>query len=117
MVLVLNFLKSGTMAKTTKTSRPLHTFLNATGKKLVKLSNRVNVILHAIKKEKPYDIDFIKVENDYRRLNHGCIDEFSLNYSFGWHAMHKKLNNMESKEALYLEVRNYLVNLEENGKI
>ncbi|SEM06653.1 hypothetical protein SAMN04487910_4031 [Aquimarina amphilecti] len=38
------------------------------------------------------------------------IDEFSMNYSFGYHS-YNNIDDLQSKEAMFIEVKSYLKNL------
>jgi hypothetical protein len=52
----------------------------------------------------PFQLNKGKLILDYRKHGRTGPEEFALNYSFGWHALHHKLDDTESKQALFLLV-------------
>jgi len=84
-------------------------FLNTVDIQSSEIVDKVNAILKAEKELKPYQLNWKDIQKQYHELGGGDIDEFSFNYVFGYHAIHRKLGNRTSKEAMYLEVRSYLL--------
>lgn len=88
----------------------------------LKLGNSANPFFHSLKDHsrstKLYSINFSNVKSRFieeikNYKNHPeliDINEFSMNYSFGYHFLHK-IDNMNSKEAMYLEIKDYLNSL------
>ncbi|WP_298541968.1 hypothetical protein [uncultured Aquimarina sp.] len=64
---------------------------------------------------KLYTINYSNIERRFAEeienyKNHPeliSIDEFSMNYSFGYHSSNN-IDDMYSKEAMFIEVKNYL---------
>lgn len=88
-------------------------FLRGTRKQLEKLNKKVNQI-----SDKLYAINYTnlkrrfieEIENYKNNPELIDINEFSMNYSFGYHSCNN-IDDMNSKEAMYIEVRSYLKNL------
>lgn len=91
-------------------------FLRANGSKLSKMLNRVNIIMEALVDAKPYRLDWDHVLSEYDKLGVGDVVEFASSYSFAWHAMNGKLNDDASKQAMYLEIIDGVVQQRKNVK-
>ena len=91
-------------------------FLRAKGSKLSKMWDKVNLIMEALVDAKPYRLDWDHVLSEYDKLGVGDIAEFASSYSFAWHAMNGKLNDDASKQAMYLEIIDGVVQRRKNVK-
>lgn len=69
-----------------------------------KALQKVNDILQGIVDSKPYVLDWEHVLAEYDKLGVGDVAEFASGYTFGWHAMNGKLDDDTSKQAMYLEI-------------
>lgn len=92
-------------------------FINAVGEKFDNLAQKANHILLGINESKAYLMRYEEIKEEYRELcKNGDIDEFSSSYAFKYH-IGRKFDSPESREAMYLEVRQYLLNLRQLGEI
>lgn len=91
-------------------------FLNAFGDTLKKMNEKVNRIIDNFNNEKLYVIDYENLVKEYYKLGLGDIDEFCSNYVFSRH-LGQPFDSPESREAMYLEVRDFLWDLKNNGHI
>ncbi len=91
-------------------------FLNAVGDTLKKMNEKVNRIIDNFNNEKLYVIDYNDLVEEYHQLGLGDIDEFCSNYVFSRH-LGRPHDSPESREAMYLEVRDFLWDLKENGHL
>ncbi|MEM8510441.1 MAG: hypothetical protein AAF717_21585 [Bacteroidota bacterium] len=87
-----------------KINKSRFNFLRAEGSLLDKALQKVNMILEGVVDAKPYVLDWEHVLSEYDKLGIGDVAEFSSSYTFGWHAMNGKLDNDASKQAMYLEI-------------
>lgn len=91
-------------------------FLNLVGKSLTKVNEKVNRIIDNFNNEKLYVIDFNDLVKEYRELGLGDIDEFCSSYVFARH-IGQPNDSPESREAMYLEVKDFLYDLKNNGHL
>ncbi len=90
-------------------------FLKGTWKQLVKLNLSVYRIIENLNNDKLYAINYSNlrkrfVEELEKYKSHPeliDIDEFSMNYSFGYHT-YNNIDDMNSKEAMFIEVKRYI---------
>ncbi len=82
-------------------------FLHASDNKLTLLKERVHSIISK-KNNKPYIIDYKKLVIDYQKFSHGCINEFSTNYTFGFFMTNTSIDSPENREAYFLEIKKFL---------
>ncbi len=93
-------------------------FLKGNWKPLKKLNNKVNQLIANFNTNKLYAVNYSNVRNRFieeieNYKNHPeliDIDEFSMNYSFGYHFCND-INDLQSKEAMFIEIKSYLKNL------
>ncbi|PCE62641.1 hypothetical protein [Sediminicola luteus] len=52
----------------------------------------------------PFQLDKAALLAEYKNSGHMSAEEFSFNHAFAWHALHHKLDDTESKQALFLLV-------------
>lgn len=90
--------------RSTKIDKSRFTFLDQDQTLLSKLLQNVNAILEGIVESKPYALDWDHVLSEYDQIGVGDVCEFAASYSFGWHAMNGKLKDKASKEAMYMEI-------------
>ncbi len=90
-------------------------FLEGTWNQLKKLNQKVNQLIDNLNNEKLYSINYSNVKrrfieeienykNNPELIN---IEEFSMNYSFGYHSCNN-IDDVFSKEAMFIEVKSYL---------
>lgn len=91
-------------------------FIRATGSLFDKTLQKVNMILQGVVDAKPYTLDWEHVLSEYDKLGVGDVAEFASGYAFGWHAMNGKLDNDASKQAMYLEIIDGIVERRKNVK-
>ncbi len=91
-------------------------FVNAVGAKMKKMNDKVNRIIDNFNNEKLYMMDYVHILEQYKELGIGDIDEFCASYAFGMH-IGRPYDSPESREAMYLELRDYLNNLKTKGGI
>ena len=91
-------------------------FLNAVGEKLKEMNDRVNRIIDNFNNEKLYVLDHHDIIEQYNQLGLGDIDEFCASYTFAMH-IGRPYDSPESRQAMYLEIRDYLYVLKEKGDI
>ena len=91
-------------------------FLNAFGEKFKKMNQKVNSIIDNFNNEKLYAVDYNNLVEEYHQLGLGNIDEFCSNYAFARH-LGQSYDSPESREAMYLEIRDFLWDLKNNGHI
>ncbi|GEM_PF-2576186 len=89
-------------------------FLRVKGSLLDKSLQHVNSIIQNINDSKGYTMDWEHILSEYDKLGVGDVAEFASGYAFGWHAMHGKLSDDESKEAMYIEIIEGIVKRWEN---
>lgn len=89
-------------------------FLRAEGSMLVKMWDKVNMIMESLVDAKPYKLDWNHVLSEYDNLGVGDVAEFASGYAFGWHAMNGKLSDDTSKHAMYLEIIDGIVERRKN---
>ncbi|MDY8136974.1 hypothetical protein [Aquimarina sp. 2201CG5-10] len=90
-------------------------FLKGTWNQLKKINNKVHQLIKGIHNDKPYAINYSNLRKRFTEeienyKNHPeliDIDEFSMNYTFGYHYSNN-IDNVFSKEAMYIEVKSYL---------
>ncbi|GEM_PF-2273290 len=99
-----------------KTKEVAGTFLNSTGLELSSMKKEVSLILKR-NKEKVYQINYKKMLSDYIKLNHDCIDEFSMNYTFGYFMLNPKIDTPINREAYFLELKAYITNYNNRTKL
>ncbi len=83
-------------------------------------SNVNHMVIKNFKMDQLYILDYNDIKEQYKTNLLGYtkypelvdIDEFSINYSFSYHQINEMLDNVESKEAMYREVKKYLKNLD-----
>lgn len=93
-------------------------FLKGPRRQLRKLNNKVNQLIDNLNHNKIYVINysnltrrFIEEIENYKNYPELIdIDEFSMNYSFGYHYCNN-IDDVNSKEAMFIEVKSYLKNL------
>ncbi|ASO08397.1 MULTISPECIES: hypothetical protein [Flavobacteriaceae] len=91
-------------------------FIRATGTLMDRALQKVNLILQGMVDAKPYRLDWEHVLSEYDRLGVGDVAEFASSYAFGWHAQNNKLDDDVSKQAMYLEIIEGVVQRRENVK-
>lgn len=99
-----------------KIDRSRFNFIRATGSLMDKMLQKVNLIIQGINDAKPYKLDWEHVLSEYDRLGVGDVAEFASSYAFGWHAQNNKLDDDVSKQAMYLEIIEGVVQRRENVK-
>lgn len=72
--------------------------------------------MQSIVEAKSYVLDWDHVLSEYDKLGVGDVTEFASSYSFGWHALNGKLDDEASKQAMYLELIDGIVERRENVK-
>lgn len=90
-------------------------FLKGSWKGLKKLNQKVNQLIDNLNNDKLYSINYSNVKRRFieeieNYKNHPeliNIEEFSMNYSFGYHSCHN-IDDMSSKQAMFIEVKSYL---------
>ena len=93
-------------------------FLKGTRKQLKTLNNKVNQFIDNLHVDKLYAINytmvrkrFIEEIENYKNYPELIdINEFSMNYSFGYHS-YNNIDDMNSKQAMFIEVKNYIKTL------
>ncbi len=87
-----------------------NTFLIASGKKLRLMKEKVRAIMNNPNpREKPYKINYKKVVKDYKELCYiGCLDEFLINYCWGYFMFNPSFDSPINREAYFLELKDYL---------
>jgi len=93
-------------------------FIKGTWKQIKKLNNTVNQLIENLNNEKLYAINYSNVKRRFieeienYKNNPELIDinEFSMNYSFGYHSCNN-IDDISSKEAMFIEVKSYLKTL------
>lgn len=91
-------------------------FLRGSKKLLKDVSNEVNRFIDNFNNDKLYLVDHKDIAEQYLKLGLNNIDEFSSNYAFSHH-FGKPYDSPESREAMYLEVREHLNTLRAKGEI
>lgn len=89
-------------------------FLRAEGSTLDKMLQKVNLFIQGISDAKPYTLDWEHVLSEYDKLGVGDVAEFASGYTFGWHAINKRLDNDVSKQTMYEEIIDGIVKRREN---
>jgi len=90
-------------------------FLEGTWKQLTKLNQKINQLIDNLNNEKTYIINYSNVKRSFMeeienyKNNPELIDieEFSMNYSFGYHSCNN-IDDVFSKEAMFMEIKTYL---------
>ena len=90
-------------------------FLKGTWHQVKKLNHKVNQLINNLNNDKLYVINYSNVKRRFieelknYKNNPELIDieEFSMNYSFGYHSCNN-IDNMYSKQAMFIEVKTYL---------
>ncbi|MCK8523774.1 hypothetical protein M0D21_19485 [Aquimarina sp. D1M17] len=90
-------------------------FLKGTWKQLTKLNHKVHQLINNINNDKLYAINYSnlkrrfteELENYKNNPELIDIDEFSMNYSFGYHCFNN-IDDTLSKQAMFIEVKSYL---------
>ena len=93
-------------------------FLKGTRKQLKTLNNKVNQFIDNLHVDNLYAINytmvrkrFIEEIENYKNYPELIdINEFSMNYSFGYHS-YNNIDDMNSKQAMFIEVKNYIKTL------
>ncbi len=96
-------------------TREEFSFLKDHWRQLQKINNRVNQLIDDLNTNKLYAINYSNLKRRYTeeienyKNNPELIDieEFSMNYSFGYHC-YNNIDDVYSKEAMYIEVKSYL---------
>ena len=101
------------MAKMYDNGTPFN-FLRGSRKLLKNVSEGINRFIDYFNNYKVYVVDHIVAQ--YLKLGMNDIDEFSANYAFSHH-FGKPYDSPESREAMYLEIREHLNTLRAEGKI
>ncbi len=96
---------------------PRFSFLNSIGSKLDDMLKKVNKMTKGIIYSKPYTVDWNHVLIEYNKVGVGDIEEFCVSYTFGYHAMNRIMDNEVSKEAMFIEMKEYLDRLKKDGDI
>jgi len=99
-------------------AREEFSFLKKTARQSKKIDNNVYQLICDVDTTMSYGINYSNLTKSYlleleRYKNYPQlldIDEFSMNYSFGYHSSNN-IDSMQSKEAMFLEVKNYLADL------
>lgn len=81
-------------------------------------SDSIQQLKNCLSNLKLYSINYAKVKKqflqeieNYKNFPHlVSIDEFSMNYAFGYHLYHN-IEDARSKEAMFIELKNYLSSL------
>lgn len=100
---------------TTMNAKEEFSFLKGTKKQLQKINNKVNQLIDDLNNNKSYVINYSnlkrrfveEIENYKNSPELINIEEFSMNYSFGYHC-YNNIDDMYSKEAMYIEIKSYL---------
>ncbi len=90
-------------------------FLIGSWKQLQKINEKVNQLVDNLNNTKLYAINYSnlkrrfteEIENYKNNPELIDIEEFSMNYSFGYHS-YNNIDDVYSKEAMYIEVKSYL---------
>lgn len=90
-------------------------FLKGTWNQVKKLNHKVNQLIDNLNRDKLYVINYSNLKRRFKeeienyKNNPELIDieEFSMNYSFGYHS-YNNIDNMYSKQAMFIEVKTYL---------
>ncbi len=90
-------------------------FLKGTLKQLAKLNQSVNQLIQNLNNDKLYAINYANVKGRFLEELKNYknnpelidIDEFSMNYSFGYHSCNN-IDDLLSKQAMFVEVKSYL---------
>jgi len=90
-------------------------FIRGTWLQLKRLNNTVYQLINKLNNEKRYAINypnlkmrFIQEIENYKNYPElVCVEEFSMNYSFGYHYVHN-IDDMRSRQAMFIEVKTYL---------
>ncbi len=91
-------------------------FLRAEGSALDKMLQKVNQFILGINNSKRYKLDWKHILLEYDKSGIGDVAEFSVSYTFGWHAINKQLDNDISKQAMYEEIINGIIKNRKNVK-
>lgn len=91
-------------------------FIRAEGSLFDKALQKVNLIIMGINDSKPYQLDWEHVLSEYDKLGVGDVCEFASGYSFGWHAVNGKLKDDVSKQAMYIDIIEGIINKRKNVK-
>ncbi len=75
----------------------------------------VNTVVDGVNNAKPYEIEWTAVVEEYKQNSFNDIEEFAANYTFGYHMLHDNLNDEISKEAMRIELKMHLLQLQEEG--
>ncbi len=105
--------------KKTMKYREEFSFLKGTWTQLKKLNHTVNQLIENLNNDKLYAINYTNLKTRFieeiEKYKHAPelidINEFSMNYSFGYHYCNN-IDDMRSKEAMFIEVKRYINNLE-----
>ncbi len=97
-------------------------FLKGTFKQLKKLNDKVNQLIDNLNNEKLYAINYSNLTRRFveELENYKChpelidIEEFSMNYSFGYHC-YNNIDDAHSKQAMFIEVKSYLKTIKVRG--
>ncbi|TSE06706.1 hypothetical protein [Aquimarina algiphila] len=100
-------------------AREEFSFLKDPWKQIQKINNRVGQLIDDLNTNKLYAINYSnlkrrfteEIENYKNNPELIDIEEFSMNYSFGYHC-YNNIDDVYSKEAMYIEVKSYLRTLE-----
>jgi hypothetical protein len=76
----------------------------------------INTIMESIVEAKPYVLDWDHVLSEYDQLGMGDVCEFAASYSFGWHAMNLKLKDNASKQSMYNDIIDGIIQKRQNVK-
>ncbi|MCF6349285.1 MAG: hypothetical protein L3J20_13490 [Flavobacteriaceae bacterium] len=94
------------------------TFLKASGMELELMKKKVKALINTkSSNKKPYKIDAKRVLKDYRKLNHGCVDEFLINYCWGFFMCNPSIDSPINREAYFLELQDFFRELVSKGVI
>ena len=93
-------------------------FLKGTRRQLKKLNIKGNQCIDNLHKDKLYAINYTRLYNRFTEeienyKNHPeliDINEFSMNYSFGYH-FYNNIDDLNSQQAMFIEVKNYIKTL------
>lgn len=91
-------------------------FINEFGNKLKELNYKVGRLIDGFNNEELYMIDYENLIKEYWELGVGDIDEFCSSYTFGRH-IGQPFDSQESREAMYLKIRDFLWDLKRNGHL
>lgn len=98
--------------------REKFSFLEGSWKSAKKISKNVYQLIEDLDTTKLYVINFKNLKQQFSEeienyKNHPeliDIEEFSMNYAFGYHCS-KGIDSFYSKQAMFIEVKNYLYEL------